>query len=155
MKKSNLNFAIDVVTLLLMLLMICTGLIVRYVLPPGSGGHDGGPGLFLFGMSRHGWGAVHFWLAIAVVAALVLHVALHWSWVCTVTQRLLSRAAPGRKLSPRQQVAYGVGLSAALLVLVAGLVMLANSLVEERPGRSHGELWAQPHAAEVIVPARD
>ena len=61
MKRSTLHFAIDVVTFLVMLAMIATGLLVRFVLSPGSGQRRA-----LWKYARHNWGAVHFWLAVAL-----------------------------------------------------------------------------------------
>ena len=143
MKKHRLNFAVDLVTLLLMLAMVATGLIIRYVLPPGSGGHDGGPALSVWGLSRHGWGAVHFWLAVAVAVVLLLHVALHWAWVCGVVRRwVVGSEAQGRKQPRDVRVAYGVALIGTLTVMVAGFVWLANRSVERTPGRAVDKHWA-------------
>jgi len=32
-------------------------------------------------MTRHEWGAVHFYLAILFVALMVVHIILHWTWI--------------------------------------------------------------------------
>ena len=44
MRRNKLNFLIDALALLAMLGMIATGLVIRYVLPAGSGGHGRGGG---------------------------------------------------------------------------------------------------------------
>jgi hypothetical protein len=48
-------------------------LIERYLLPPGSGRLE-----ILWGMSRHEWGEVLFWIAVTLAAVLTLHLLLHW-----------------------------------------------------------------------------
>ena len=83
MRKNTLNFAVDVLTLLAILLMVGTGLVMKFTLPPGSGGR----GLILSGLGRHDWGDVHFWASVALGVLLVLHVALHWAYVKTNLKR--------------------------------------------------------------------
>ena len=91
MQRQLLNFFVDLVALLAMLGMVATGLMIRYLLPPGS---RGGHGLTLWSLDRHEWGDIHFWLAVALLTLLVLHVALHWEWVCAVLQiQILKRKA--------------------------------------------------------------
>ena len=45
-----INFVIDLISLLVLLALAATGLLLKYVLPPGS---RGGRGLRLWGMDRH------------------------------------------------------------------------------------------------------
>lgn len=98
--RSQFNFLIEGTTLLVLMLMIATGLILEFRLPPGSGGegaalHGGGgrPLLTLAGLSRHQWGAIHFYLALGMLLFLVLHVELHWRWIWGLAQG----ADPGQR----------------------------------------------------------
>jgi hypothetical protein len=91
MSKVWRNFAIDVVLVLQVVALATTGAIMKWALPPGSGGRGwrGGMGLggprTLLGMTRHDWGDVHFWIAVGLVVAIGLHLAVHWRWiVCRV-----------------------------------------------------------------------
>ena len=72
MKRANLNFLVDAVALIAFVLLAATGVLVRYVLPPGSGHFSA-----LWGMDRHQWGQVHFWIAVVLMASLGLHLFLH------------------------------------------------------------------------------
>jgi hypothetical protein len=76
MNRSNVNFIIDVVAFAAFVLLAATGGIIKFVLPQGSGHFS-----MLWGMDRHGWGEIHFWIAIVVATAMVLHVILHWQWI--------------------------------------------------------------------------
>ena len=54
----------------------------------------------LWGLTRHEWGNIHYWLAIGLMATLSLHLVQHWQWiVCMVkgkpTQGSAIRAALG------------------------------------------------------------
>ena len=118
MKRPNLNLIVDVVAFMLAVVVVVTGLVLEYVLPPGSGrlateGLGLGPGamhksiLLLWGLTRHEWGNIHYWTAISLMAALSFHLVLHWRWiVCMV------------KGKPRE----GSGIRIALGIL--GLVSL-------------------------------
>ena len=85
MSKNRLNFWIDILMFIDMLIISLIGLLIKYVLPPGTGGRHGGWGegkaLTFIGMSRHEWGDVHFILAIVLLALLVIHIILHWNWI--------------------------------------------------------------------------
>jgi len=114
MRKNTLNFVVDLLTLLAILVLIATGLIMKFTLPPGTGGR----GVILWSMTRHEWGDVHFWTSLSLAVLLILHVALHWSWVCGTIRRLvhgpsLHRGRPGGGLDNLYGVAFFVILAAA------------------------------------------
>ena len=89
MKRSSLNFIVDLVSFLNLLGMVFTGFIMKYILPPGTGGCGrqlhGGCGRAhikdLWSMTRHEWGNVHFYLAVVFVILMIVHIILHWSWI--------------------------------------------------------------------------
>lgn len=89
MTQSRKFFWMDVVNFTLFLSLGVTGLIMRYILPPGSarprgggqGFHGGRPVLTLWGMDRHDWGDIHFWLAVALAVAVLIHLIQHWQWI--------------------------------------------------------------------------
>lgn len=138
MRKNTLNFLVDVVTLLVMLAMVCTGLVMKYALPPGSGGK----GLVLWSLTRHEWGDVHFWLSVAIAALLVLHVLLHWAWVCGTVRRLMGLAQPTGRARRFRDNALAVFSLAVLCGLVIGFVMMA------RAQTVRSEAAAREHAAQ-------
>jgi hypothetical protein len=116
MSKSTTNFVVDAVAFAAFVLLGATGAMIRYVLPPGTG-HSRS----LWGMDRHDWGGIHFWIAIVFVSAMAVHLFLHWRWItCTV-----------KGSSPT-----GVGLSvtlafiALLLILVLAVAPFFNSVLE-------------------------
>src|SRR3989304_3725348 len=94
MKRNTLNFLIDLVSLAAMLGLILTGIVMKFILPPGTGGRGGGERSELWGLGRHDWGDIHFWLAVSVLSLLVLHVALHWGWVTGTLRRLFRPGVP-------------------------------------------------------------
>jgi hypothetical protein len=89
MKRVTVNFVVDLVSFVDLLGLAFTGIIMKYILPPGTGGCgrllSGGWGREhikeLWSMTRHEWGRIHFYLALLFVALIVVHIILHWSWI--------------------------------------------------------------------------
>lgn len=139
MRRTTLNFIVDLAAWVAMILLGATGLIVRYVLPAGSGGRGGGSQLLLWGFGRHDWGALHFWLSIALGVLIVLHIVLHWNWVCATTRRHLpSFARWPSSTSKTVQNLYSIGLLSMATLLTFAFVWLCQSSVVAGPGHGGG-----------------
>jgi len=149
MRRNTLNFLIDTLALLGLFVLIATGLVIRFVLPPGTGGRHGGHGLQLWGMGRHDWGDVHFWTSVIVGVLLLIHLVLHWSWVCTTLCGLcgVDRAARGGKRN-----AFGVACLIVLIFLFGGFVWYASSAVQEVDLPE--EIPADTQRSDSTVPGR-
>jgi len=138
MKRTWLNFVIDGVTAVCAIGIVWTGLLLYFVLPPGSGRH----GQTLVGMDRHEWGDWHLYLALTGLALVLVHVALHWRWMCVMA----CRCVPGwASRSPRKSRRVVAGLLAMALIggALAGSLYWASSAVrttavEGRGGDGHG-----------------
>ena len=116
MKRGKLNILVDLVSLLILLMVVSSGLVLKLVLPPGSGRlpGEGGPHeeiLLLWGFSRHQWGLGHSWVSIALLLILALHICLHWRFIKGV---LLKGEGPER----RGKMIFGLSGLALLLALV-------------------------------------
>jgi hypothetical protein len=108
MRRTTLNFVVDLIAFVNLLLLATTGTILRWVLPPGSGGGGGGRGYGfrggpgsgqiqqLLGLGRHDWGDVHFVLALLFLLLILVHLVLHWTWIKTCARSLLF---PVRRIS--------------------------------------------------------
>lgn len=93
-------FWTDVLNGLLFVALMTTGAILRWVLPPGSGGGGReemgrgfrggrGPAATLLDWSRHEWGDFHFWIAVALGVGVLIHLLLHVGWIKTASIRYL------------------------------------------------------------------
>ena len=101
MKRSSLNFIVDLISFIVLLGLAFTGFIMRYILPPGSGGrgrllHEGAGREHiedLWSMTRHEWGDVHFYLALLFIVLIATHIFLHWTWIKNYFKSLV-RSSP-------------------------------------------------------------
>jgi hypothetical protein len=107
MKRTEINLIVDLLAAGSLLGMIATGLILRFPLPPGTNkSHE------LWGISRHGWGTLHFWLSATLLIILLVHIMLHWHWiVCVIGKRF------GKTVS--EVDSSKIGFFAAILVACA------------------------------------
>ncbi len=138
LRRSTLNFIVDALALLAIFVMVATGLIIRFILPPGTGGGHGEGGLLLWGLGRHDWGDVHFWTSVALSVLLIIHVALHWSWVCAMVQRFLGCADTDQHGAGRRN-AYGIGFLLVVALIFGGFTWYAGTAVTQVNARRPSE----------------
>jgi hypothetical protein len=123
-RRTTLNAVVDGLAFAGFVLLVATGVLMRWTLPPGSGRHT-----TVWGLDRHDWGAMHFWVSVALLAALAVHLVLHWRWIATVASR-----GEGHERS-RLRVALGLVALAALLALAVAPFV---SPVEQAPRHDGG-----------------
>jgi len=130
-KRSAVNFLIDVLTFLVFFAKVWTGFLIHYVLPPGGGrGHA----LTLWGMNRHDYGKAHFYLALAMIILIVVHLWLHWSWVCSVLSNMVGASRPKRI----RRAIYGVTLSLIIGLGTVGSLLWVKTQVKYAYGEEQG-----------------
>jgi hypothetical protein len=126
MTRTHLNFLVDALAFAAMLLLTATGLVLSYQLPPGSGGEHGmgrgrgageRPVTLLWGWSRHQWGALHYWIAVGLLAIVAVHLLLHWKWLVAVIRGKPSDASPYRLLAGGLAAIGLVGIVAVPLIV--------------------------------------
>jgi hypothetical protein len=96
MSKGKWNFIIDAIMFVLMAAIAGLGLLIKYVLLPGSERwikYGRSVDLTFWGLDRHDWGRIHLILALVLVALLALHIILHWK----LTIRLFQNLIKGKK----------------------------------------------------------
>jgi len=106
--------------LLVLFMAVCfAAVVVRFVFPPGPAAG----GWTLWGHDYDAWGGIQFALVAILAGGILVHVMLHWSWVCNV---IASRVAGrGSRVDDGLQTIYGVGLLIGLLVSVGAALAVA------------------------------
>lgn len=146
MKRTQLNFSIDVAAFAMFSLLLSTGLLLQYQLAARSGerqGRGSGRGTadreieLLWGWTRHEWGQLHYWIAGVLLGVLATHLVLHWKWIVCVVRGTRSDAS-------------GVRFGVAAVSLV-GLVLLAVAPFLVRTGYvTRSELQSQSTPEQVL-----
>jgi hypothetical protein len=90
-----------------------------------SGGYEGGNnpayGLTIL-FSRHTWSDLHLWTGVVMIAAVAIHLAVHWSWVKRMARRTVDAMRPsGNKLSRGARVNVAINAAIAISFLLCAL----------------------------------
>jgi hypothetical protein len=146
MKRVNLNFGIDLAAFFALLMLISTGLLMEFRLPPGTGGHEPyghgwraleRPTPVIWDMTRHQWGEIHFWIAVTFSLLLAFHLVLHWKWIVATIKNLAPRTSKSTLL--------------LWLIGIVGALLIAAPLVSPKFERKHNRPSAT--ASEAQTPA--
>jgi len=139
--RPKINLIIDIVAFVSAVSLIATGFLLEYSLPPGSGrlgteGFGPAPGglhrtiLLLWGLTRHEWGNIHFYLAISLMASLSLHLLLHWQWIACMVQG-----------KPRE--GSGIRVAVGILGLVSLLALAVAPFLSSTDRMSRGQVFQE------------
>jgi hypothetical protein len=127
MSRTTLNLLVDIALLVVFLAVVWTGVVVRYLFPQPMYSQ----GWRLWGLTLSDWLNAHT-AALGVMALVVLlHVMLHWSWVCGVlVTRWTHDKSAANKLDDGTRTLWGVGLLIALLLSLGLLTALAALTIQ-------------------------
>ena len=121
MRKFSWNVIIDTAALSCFLFLSTTGVLMKYLLPPGSGQAKS-----IWGLGRHDWGNFHFWIAAAFFSIMALHLVLHWNWIIGVLK--------GKK-TDKSGKRFILGLGSLLIIVIIAISPLLSG-VEHNTGSS-------------------
>jgi hypothetical protein len=88
MNRTLANVVVDLLAAMLFVGMIATGYVLRFPLPPGTNRT-----LTLWGLTRHQWGGIHYWISLILLGVIAAHLVLHWKWIATVVGKRLRLTA--------------------------------------------------------------
>jgi len=132
MKRTSLNFLIDVGAFVGFVVLTTTGVLMRYILPPGSGHYS-----TIWSLDRHEWGGIHFWISVVFFLTLALHLILHWRWIVSfVTGR------------PREGSGFraGLGIVGLVTVIALGIAPLLAPVGRDTSGKGASSLSSHMYA---------
>ncbi len=107
---------------------------------------------FLVAMQPHATGlAIHEWLTLAAIAAIITHLLLSWQWIAEITTRFF------KSMPMRTRINYLLNL---LLFIDVTLVMFTGIMISEHAmpllgiNLGHNMLWRRLHSvtADLFVP---
>lgn len=130
LSRTVINFWLDALLLLLLLVLMWVSFVVRFAFPPGPDAD----GWYLWERTYSQWCDLQFALMCTFAFAILLHVMLHWTWVCgVVTGRFLARRSGAKTmLDDGTRTIYGVGLLIGLLTIM-GIGLAAAKLSIQAP----------------------
>ena len=125
--RTLINLWLDTILMLAFVTLAIIAVIVQFVFPPGVAAK----GWLLWGMNYAQWCSLQFAVLCILGFGVIVHVMLHWTWVCGVVVRKLlhRRDLPDDGI----RTVYGVGLLITLLLAAATVVGIAMLTIEMPP----------------------
>ena len=130
LSRTDVNFLLDVLLLLLFVALCICSVILEFVFPAATRAE----GWLLWNSSFNEWSRFRFYILASMAAAIVLHVMLHWSWVCGVLSSRLHNGL-NRKSSTHDdpnRTLWGVGFLIVIVNLM-GAIIAAAALTIQAP----------------------
>jgi cytochrome b subunit of formate dehydrogenase len=120
--QTRQNWLIDLAVFLGGLLAALTGIYFLFI---PSGGYQGGRNP-MYGITilfeRHTWSDLHLWGGVVMIAAVLVHFAIHWQWVKRMSGRVVSGVRlQGTNLSRGSKVNVAINLLIAISFLICAL----------------------------------
>ncbi|MBN2077155.1 MAG: DUF4405 domain-containing protein [Dehalococcoidales bacterium] len=101
MTKAGKYWILTVVLGILGFIEALTGFALWLGFPEGGSGagrlYGGVSNLSFWGLTKHTWIDIHDWVAVALVALVLVHIVLHWKWIIRVGKNILTK---GEKAIP-------------------------------------------------------
>jgi hypothetical protein len=122
--RTAVNFLLDAGLLCTLVVILTVTAIIRLVFPPASAAMN----WKLWGWSLDQWINLQFAAIVVFALAILLHVMLHWNWVCGVVSSKLSEWRGRRiRIEEASRTLWGVALL-IVIVNVIGIALAAAAL---------------------------
>lgn len=120
--RTDANFWLDVCLLIVFVLLCTVATIVEFVFPPGPKTD----GWVLWGHTYMEWCRFQFGLLSVLAGGILVHIMLHWTWVCGVVAARFGRkgAAAAARDEPTRTL-WGVGLLIFVVNFAGVIIALA------------------------------
>lgn len=107
---------------------------------------------FLIVMDPHSTGiAIHEWLSLAGIGAILIHLLLNWNWIVEITRRFFKKIAGRSRLSYILNIALFVDMT---LVMFTGIMISEVAIPSLGIGLQQSFAWRTLHstAADLFIP---
>ena len=124
MNSSTIIKITDLLSFAALTLMISTGTLLEFTLPPRSGGDE------VWNLTRHEWGDIHYFVSIAFLLLMAVHLITHAKFIkCVITGK-------GSREN-NYRIAAGILGAIALIALAFAPVVSPVTDVERGQQRYH------------------
>lgn len=89
MKKTDWQYLVDTLLFLCILGIAFIGFLMGLVIPKGPTAQESAK--YFLGLHRHQWGNIHFYLSIAFVIFVIIHLILSWKWIKNKSRQVFKK----------------------------------------------------------------
>ena len=79
MTRTDWKYLVDTLLFVCIVGIAFIGLLLGLVIPKGPKAAESAK--YFLGLHRHQWGNIHFYLSIAFIILVIIHIVLSWSWI--------------------------------------------------------------------------
>ncbi len=126
--RTDVNFWLDCVLAVVFLGLAAISMLIRFVFPRAQDSN----GWTLWGYSYDEWIQAQFAVLAILTLLILVHVMLHWNWVCSVAQQRVLHAE-NKKPDNGWQTIVGVGLLIVILNLLGIVMGVAMITIQQAP----------------------
>ncbi len=121
LSRTMVNFLLDAALMLLFVALFIVAVIVQFVFPPSVSAK----GWHLWGLNFSQWCSLQFSLLCVLGLGIVVHVMLHWTWVCSV----MARQILGQKEVPDNGLRTVGGVALLIGLLLTGAIVTGMAMI--------------------------
>jgi hypothetical protein len=123
MSRASVNFLVDCCLLLNFVIVLATTLMLRALFPHPTHADE----WTVWGLGYDRWANVQFWAVMSMAAVVLLHLILHWNWVCGFVAGRIARFTGRRaKTVSSLNTLYGVTLLIVILSTIGAFLLVAQ-----------------------------
>ncbi len=128
MSRIVVNFLLDLSLLITLVSLATVSVINEFAFPPGTSAK----GWLLWGYSYDAWSRFEFGLLCVLLLGVLVHVMLHWTWICgVVVSRLLGGRGKNVLHDDGLRTLHGVTTLIVILTVVGSVVAAAMLMIED------------------------
>lgn len=147
MKKTTINFVINILMMLCMSALVGIGFLIKFNLISGQESwlkYGENYHLIMLGMNRHEWGTVHLVIGLAFLVLLLFHVILHWKSISCMCSKIFNRK------SIRQLV---VSVFILICVLLMAFPFFMNPVIgkAEHRNKKHSVVYSKQASNKIFL----
>jgi hypothetical protein len=127
--RTAINFCLDALLLVTFLTLVWISFVLRFVFPQATVAS----GWSVWGYGYDDWARMQFGMLMFLSVSILIHVMLHWSWVCgVITSRMKRHDGKPVRWEDGTRTLVGVGLIVAI-VNILGILLAIASLTARPP----------------------
>lgn len=79
MKKADWQYVVNTLLFICLVGIVLIGLLLGLVIPQGPSSPESSK--YFLSLHRHQWGNIHFYLSLAFICLIIIHLTLDWKWI--------------------------------------------------------------------------
>jgi len=122
MNHAMLIKVVDLLSFAALTLMISTGTLLKFTLPPRSGGDE------VWYLTRHDWGDIHFYLSVAFLLLMSAHLITHVKFIKSVV---------AGKATTEKNYRIAIGILGAIALIFLAFAPVASPVTDVKRGQQN------------------